>query len=295
MLMNLNAQQQVIELWKKVPNEIKNDAYKQEFRLNDKGEATGIRKVTNPTLHAYLVNTKKTQNSGVIIFPGGGYAVLSHDKEGDKIAKWFNSLGISAFVLHYRLPSDIIMTDKKIGPLQDAQEAVRTLRRNAKKWNLDPNKIGVIGFSAGGHLASTIATHYKDSVYKSDAISAKPDFSMLIYPVISMEDGITHKGSKINLLGKNPSKEIIEKYSNEKQITKETPPTFLVHATNDKSVLVENSIQYYLKLKENNVSAEMHIYKDGGHGFGLGRKGTHTNWPKDAENWLKENLLIPKK
>ncbi|APZ46064.1 beta-galactosidase [Polaribacter reichenbachii] len=292
---HFNAQEKAIKLWKNVPNEIKNKSYSQEIRLNDKGQATGIKKVTDPTLQVFLVDNTNNNNTGVIIFPGGGYSVLSHIKEGYKIAKWFNSIGISAFVLHYRLPSDLIMQDKSIGPLQDAQEAIRKVRRNAKKWNLDPNKIGVIGFSAGGHLASTISTHYKDSVYKNDAISAKPDFSLLIYPVISMEKGITHQGSKNKLLGNNPSKALIEKYSNEKHITKETPPTFLVHATNDKSVLVENSIQYYLKLKENNVSAEMHLYQDGGHGFGLGKKGTHTNWPNEVENWLREKSLLPKK
>ncbi|MFI0430310.1 alpha/beta hydrolase fold domain-containing protein [Mariniflexile sp. HMF6888] len=289
------SQNEEIKLWKKVPGAIENETYKEEFRLNSEGESTGIRKVTEPTLKVFLADNSHSKNTAVVICPGGGYALLSHDKEGDKIAEWLNSIGISAFVLKYRLPSDIIMENKTIGPLQDAQEAIRTLRRNAKNWNLDPNKIGVIGFSAGGHLASTISTHYNDKVYASDETSARPDFSMLIYPVISMKDGITHNGSKENLLGKKPSEALIEKYSNEKQVNEQTPPTILIHATDDGAVPVENSINYYLALKENKVPTEMHIYENGGHGFGLGRFGTHLNWPKACENWLIANKFIPEK
>jgi len=291
----LNAQESV-SIWNKnVPNSINNKDYKEAFRLNDKGEATGIRNVTDPTLKVFLANNTNTTNTAIVICPGGGYGVLSHDKEGDKIAEWLNSIGISAFVLKYRLPSDLIMKDKTIGPLQDAQEAIRLLRRNAEKWHLDPNKIGIIGFSAGGHLAATASTHYNDKVYESDLTNARPDFSMLIYPVISMEDGITHQGSKENLLGKNPSPDLVIKYSNEKQVDKNTPPTFLVHATDDGAVPVENSINYFLALKANKVPAEMHIYENGGHGFGLGTKGTNINWPKAAENWLIANNFIPEK
>ncbi|WP_194767126.1 alpha/beta hydrolase [Tamlana sp. I1] len=286
------SQNEEIPLWDEVPNSIKSDHYQEEFRLNDEGEATGIRKVTNPRLKVFLADNNKTNNTAVVICPGGGYAVLSHDKEGDKIAKWLNTLGISAFVLKYRLPSDEIMKDKSIGPLQDAQEALRTVRRHAKDWHINPNKIGIIGFSAGGHLASTLSTHYADKVYKHDKTSAQPDFSILIYPVISMKDGITHQGSKKNLLGESPSEELVEKYSNENHVNANTAPTFLIHASNDGAVPVENSINYYLALKENNVPAELHIYEDGGHGFGLGTKGTHTNWPKACENWLLANNYI---
>jgi acetyl esterase/lipase len=241
----------------------------------------------------FLVKNTSNKNAAVVICPGGGYAVLSIDKEGINIAKWFNSIGISAFVLKYRLPSDEIMKDKTVGPLQDAQEAIRTLRRNAKKWNLDESKIGVIGFSAGGHLASTVSTHYLDKVYDSkDEISARPDFSMLIYPVITMENGITHNGSKESLLGKTPSEDLIAKYSNEKEVNENTPPTFLVHATDDHSVPVENSINYYLALKKNKVIAEMHLYQNGGHGFGLGTQGTNTDWPTACESWLAANKII---
>lgn len=284
-----------IPLWDKIPGAIGAADYKQEPRLDDKGNITGIRKVTEPTLKIFLADNKNSKNAAVIICPGGAYALLSHEKEGDKVAEWFKSIGISAFVLKYRLPSDIIMKDKTVGPLQDAQEAIRTLRRRAEEWNLDPTKIGVIGFSAGGHLASTLSTHYNDKVYDSkDNISARPDFSILIYPVISMDEAITHKGSKENLLGKNASSEMVEKYSNEKQVTDETPKTFLVHATDDKAVPVENSINYYLALKQHQIPVEMHIYEHGGHGFGLGVQGTNKNWPKACEKWLVSNGFIPK-
>ena len=292
---NIFSQENQIPLWDKVPNSKKDKDYKEEPRLDKNGNRTGIRKVTEPTITPYLVDNGSNENTAVIICPGGGYSVLSFYKEGIDIAKYFNSIGISAFVLKYRLPSDIIMKDKTIGPLQDAQEALRMVRRNAKEWNINPNKIGVIGFSAGGHLASTLSTHYNDKVYKSDKTSARPDFSILIYPVISMEDGITHNGSKVNLIGKEASADLIEKYSNEKQIDANTPPTFLIHATDDRAVPVENSINYYLKLKESKVSAEMHIYENGGHGFGLGRKGTSLDWSKSLTSWLKENNLTPEK
>ncbi|MEN3323243.1 prolyl oligopeptidase family serine peptidase [Mariniflexile soesokkakense] len=292
---NTFSQNEEVKLWEKVPSAITNETYKEVFRLNDSGEATGILKVTDPTLKVFLAKNDNQKNTAVVICPGGGYGVLSHYKEGDKIAEWLNSIGISAFVLKYRLPSDLIMENKTIGPLQDAQQAIRMLRKNAKEWNLDTNKIGIIGFSAGGHLASTASTHYNDTVYASDGTSARPDFSMLIYPVISMEDGITHNGSKMNLLGKNPSEALIVKYSNEKQVNENTPPTILIHATDDGAVPVKNSINYYLALKENKVPAEMHIYENGGHGFGLGRFGTHLNWPKACENWLIANNFIPEK
>lgn len=289
------SQTKEIPLWDKIPGAIEAADYKQEPRLDAQGNITGIRKVTEPTLKIFLADNKNAKNAAVIICPGGGYAHLSHEKEGDKVAAWFQSIGISAFVLKYRLPSDAIMKDKTIGPLQDAQEAIRTLRRRAAEWNLDPAKIGVIGFSAGGHLASTLSTHYNDKVYDAkDNVSARPDFSILIYPVISMEDAITHKGSKENLLGKNASSGMVEKYSNEKQVTAETPKTFLVHATDDKTVPVENSINYYLALKQHQVPVEMHIYENGGHGFGLGVQGTNKSWPKACEKWLVANGFSPK-
>ena len=289
------SQNNEIPLWKNIPGEIVSKDYKEESYNNKDGSINGVNKVSIPTLTLFLADKNKGNGTSVIICPGGGYGHLAINKEGYKVAKWLNSIGISAFVLKYRLPNDLIMKDKSIGPLQDVQEAVRTLRRNAEKWNIDPAKIGVIGFSAGGHLAATVATHYDDKVYEvPDKTSARPDFSILIYPVISMQEGITHMGSRNNLLGEKANSENIEKYSNEKRVDAKTPKTFLVHATDDDAVPVENSINYYLALKQNKVPTEMHLYEKGGHGFGLGVEGTTKYWPKACENWLRANDYISK-
>lgn len=284
----LHAQNVEIELWSsEIPGSIRADDYNEIYNEN----LDQFRKVVDPTLTIFV--PKKPNGTSVLICPGGGYANLSINKEGYKVAEWFNTLGITAFVLKYRLPSDAIMKDKAIGPLQDIQVAMRFIRRNVEKWNLNTEKIGVIGFSAGGHLASTLSTHYNDLVYKQiDSISAKPDFSILVYPVISMEEEIAHKGSRNLLLGSTPSNELIEHYSNEKQIDSLTPPAFLVHAIDDNSVPVENSIKYFLALKKYNIPSEIHLYQNGGHGFGLGNNGTSHYWTKQCEDWLILNNYI---
>jgi acetyl esterase/lipase len=287
---NMLAQTQnqtIIPLWNKIPDEIKAKDYQEKESIAD-GKVQSTSLVTIPTLSIFLPKESKPNQTAVIIFPGGGYSHLAIDKEGTKVAQWFNTLGIAAFVVKYRLPSDLIMKNKNVGPLQDAQEAVRYVRQNAAKYNIDATKIGIMGFSAGGHLASTLATHYDDKVYEPTAkVSARPDFSLLIYPVISMQNDITHKGSQTNLLGNNPSQELIDSFSNEKKVTAQTPPTFLIHATDDTVVLPENSINYYLALKKNAVPAELHIYEKGGHGFGLGVKDTSKFWTRDCEEWLR--------
>ena len=288
-LCNIKAQNQVISLWNKIPDEIKAPDYKEKEVIND-GKVQSTSLVTTPTLTAFFPNVTKPNQTAVIILPGGGYQHLAIDKEGTKVAQWFNSLGIPAFVLKYRLPDDLIMKNKNVGPLQDAQEAIRYVRQNAAKWNIDPNKIGILGFSAGGHLAATLSTHYDDNVYASVyKVSARPDFSLLIYPVISMQNDITHKGSQTNLLGNNPSQDLIDSFSNEKKVNAKTPPAFLIHATDDTVVLPENSIDYYLALKKNGVTAELHLYEKGGHGFGLGVNDTSKYWTRDCEEWLKAN------
>jgi len=285
----LQAQNEELPLWSnEIPGAIFTKDYK-EVAVFKNGVVDFVSKVTTPTLSVFLPG--KSNGTAVVICPGGGYSNLYINGEGYKVAKWLNTIGITAFVLKSRLPSDEIMEDKTIGSLQDAQEAIRFVRRNTEKWDINTEKVGVIGFSAGGHLASTVSTHYNDVVYKAmDTISAKPDFSILIYPVISMEEKITHQGSKNTLLGLFPSAAMIEKYSNEKQIDSLTPPTFMVHATDDKSVPVENSIQYFLALKKNNVPCEIHLYQNGRHGFGLGREGTTGQyWTKQCEEWLRFN------
>lgn len=283
------AQNQVIPLWKVIPQEIKAPDYTEKEDIKD-GKVQSTSQVSIPTLSVFLPKGIKQNQTAVVIFPGGGYTHLAIDKEGTKVAEWFNAQGIVAFVLKYRLPNNLIMTNKTVGPLQDAQEAIRVIRLNAAVWNIDPNKIGVMGFSAGGHLASTLSTHYDDRVYEtSSKISARPDFSLLIYPVISMENDITHKGSQISLLGENASQQDIDLFSNEKKVTAQTPPAFLIHATDDGAVLPENSINYYLALKKNGVTAELHLYEKGGHGFGLGVNDTSKFWTKACEEWLKSN------
>ncbi|GGF11494.1 alpha/beta hydrolase [Flavobacterium limi] len=288
----LHSQNEILSIWNKIPDEIATPDYKEKEVINE-GKIQRTSQVTVPTLSVFLPKEIKPNQTAVLIFPGGGYAHLSMEKEGANVAQWLNTLGITAFVIKYRLPSDLIMKDKSVGPLQDAQEAIRYVRSNAAKWNIDPNKIGTIGFSAGGHLAATLATHFDDKVYESKfSISARPDFSILIYPVISMENRITHKGSQTNLLGKEPSQILIDNFSNDKKVAPQTPPTFLVHASDDSAVLPENSINYYLALKKNNISAELHIYEKGGHGFGLGVKDTSQFWSNDCKEWLKINHYI---
>lgn len=286
---HLQAQNQVIPLWKIIPQEKKAADYQEKEIIKD-GKVQSTSQVSTPTLSIFFTKEVKQNQTAVIILPGGGYSHLAIDKEGTKVAEWLNSLGITAFVLKYRLPSDLIMTNKTVGPLQDAQEAIRIVRLNAAKWNIDPNKIGIMGFSAGGHLASTLSTHYDERVYEtSSKISARPDFSLLIYPVVSMENEITHKGSQTSLLGNDPSKDLIDFFSNEKKVTAQTPTAFIVHATDDTAVLPENSINYYLSLKKNGVTSELHLYEKGGHGFGLGVQDTSKFWTRDCQEWLKSH------
>ncbi len=245
-----------------------------------------ISSVIAPTLTKFT--PAKPNGISVIICPGGGYGRLAIDHEGVEVAKAFNEIGVTAFVLKYRLPNDTIMVDKTNGPLQDAQQAIRTVRKQAAAWGLNPNKIGIMGFSAGGHLAATAATHFTliaDPVM-NDAGSVRPDFAILLYAVISFDDSIAHKGSKINLVGKNPTPELAKLYSNELQVTKNTPPSFLVHAGDDGAVPVENSICYYQACIKNKVPVEMHLYPKGGHGFGLNNKTTSDKWFDRLINWI---------
>ncbi|MBD0777828.1 alpha/beta hydrolase [Maribacter sp. ANRC-HE7] len=282
-----------INLWDKVPNAIENLDYKEQFTYLEDGKINGVSKVSQPTITVFLADPKNSNGTGVVICPGGAYSHLALNKEGFLVAKWLNSLGISAFVLKYRLPSDAIMINKSIGPLQDAQQAIRVVRQNSKEWNLDADKIGIMGFSAGGHLAASLSTRYADQlVSPKDNISAKPDFSILIYPVISMKEEITHKNSRKNLLGTEVKQEVLDKYSNEIQVDGNSPKAFIVHASDDRSVPVGNSLAYYSALIRNNVSAEMHIYENGGHGFGMGTMENNNFWTVPCENWLIFNKYI---
>lgn len=225
-------------------------------------------KVSHPTLTVFLPPADKACGTAVVICPGGGYHVLLMTREGCDIAREFNKLGIAAFVLKYRLPDDRIMDDKSIGPLQDAQQAIMVVREHAGEWKIDPHRIGIMGFSAGGHLASTAGTHFEKSLIENkSSISIRPDFMILVYPVISLSDSLGHIGSREYLLGKNPAMEQIRRFSNDLQVNKLTPPAFLVLAGDDSVVKPENSLGFYNALKKNGIPAEMHIYQAGEHGF----------------------------
>lgn len=250
-----------------------------------------ITQVSQPTLTPYLPAKGTANGTAIVVCPGGGYSGLASAHEGVAVAQEFNKIGVTAFLLKYRLPSDDIMKDKSIGPLQDAQSAILIVREHAAEWGIDPNKIGIIGFSAGGHLVSTAGTHFDKPVIENKGVSVRPDFMMLIYPVITFGEQ-AHVGSRENLIGKTPSAAQIDLYSNEKQITANTPPTFLIHAQDDKTVPVQNSLLFYDALLKNNVKAEMHLFQEGGHGFGLNNSKNKGKWFDWATAWLDENGFL---
>ncbi|WP_128548612.1 alpha/beta hydrolase [Larkinella soli] len=258
--------------------------------VQETGAESGVlRGITRPTLEYYKPAGDKASGAAVVIVPGGGYGVIVYRGEGIEIAKALAEKGIAAFILKYRLPNDAIMPDKKIGPLQDAQQAIRLVRENASRWGVDPNKIGIMGFSAGGHLASSAATHY-DKAYgnNENGTSLRPDFQILIYPVISMKDSLAHGGSRTNLLGKNPTPQDKALFSNELQVRADTPPAYLTHAADDKVVDVDNSILYFEKLRKLKVPVEMHIYPKGDHGFIF----RHPGWMEPLFAWMRQNNWI---
>jgi acetyl esterase/lipase len=223
----------------------------------------------------------------VIVCPGGGYTIEAMDHEGYDMAAWLAGQGVAGIVLKYRLPYEHDQI-----PLEDLQRAIRIVRQKAAEWGINPNKVGVAGSSAGGHLASTAGTHFdpgdpnaKDPI---DQISCRPDFMLLLYPVITFRESFGHMGSRVNLIGAGHKWNMVEKYSNELQVTPETPPTFLVLADDDQTVPPRNSIEFYLALKKYNIPAEMHIFRNGGHGFGMNRKNLPVDqWPALFVQWLK--------
>jgi acetyl esterase/lipase len=293
-LISIEANSQtVIPLYSgNIPNSIL--ATEPEAKIvNDAGQVR-YGKVVEPTLEIHLPAKELANGSAVIVIPGGGYSIVSYTNEGTNIAAAFNKLGIAAFILKYRLPSDKTMKDKNIGPLQDAQQAIKLVRMQAKKWNLDTAKVGIIGFSAGGHLASTLGTHFTKSVIDNkENTNLRPNFMILVYPVISLTEELMHKGSRNNLIGSTPSEQLTSLYSNDKQVTPLTPATMLIHAGDDKIVKVANSLRFYEALLANGVSAEMHIYPKGGHGFGINNRSTQDKWIDRVENWLKAGNFIP--
>ena len=267
----------------------------QETSITLANGGVRISNVVQPSLTAFLPAAGTANGTAVIICPGGGYARLSIDSEGYDVAKRLNEFGITAFVLKYRLPNEESQPDKSVAPLLDAQQALRLVRQQAAKYSINPERIGLMGFSAGGHLAAWAGTQFAKPVGdNAEPASVRPAFLVLMYPVISFSDTLRHPGSRDNLLGKTPSAEQIRQYSNELHVSDQTPPTFLVHAEDDKTVPVNNSIVFYQACLRHGVPAEMHLYPKGGHGFGLNNKTTKDLWTDRLRNWLDANGWLTK-
>jgi acetyl esterase/lipase len=255
--------------------------------------AIGDDEKDKPSITVYLPPAETANGLAVVVCPGGGYGALALDHEGKQIADWLNSNGITAFVLRYRIAPRY----HHPAPLEDAQRAIRTVRAHAAEWKIDSNRIGILGFSAGGHLTSSAGTHFDkgnpDAQDPIDRVSCRPDFMVLVYPVISFSEPFTHLGSKRNLLGESPDDKLVANYSNEKQVTSETPPTFLVHTSEDSAVPPENSVAFYLALRKAGVAAEMHIYERGRHGLGLGANDpAFATWPSHCITWLRGRGML---
>lgn len=287
-LTDLLAAQTVIPLYDSIPNA--KPAPDQEKSDTDAKGVVRISAVSRPTLLVYLPPKEKATGTAVIICPGGGYARLAFSYEGYEVAKYFNERGIAAFVLKYRLPDDAIMINKEIGPVQDAQRAIQIVRERAREWHLHKKRIGIIGFSAGGHLASTAGTHFNQQyIGMPKRTNLRPDFMILAYPVISFTDTMAHLGSRTRLIGDHPSAEKIREYSNELQVTSNTPPTFLMHAKDDKVVSVQNSLHFYQSLQQHKVPAELYLYEKGGHGFGMKNGTSEVKWMDLVADWMKKH------
>jgi len=258
------------------------------------GDILWVRHVRNPSVEVRLPARGNATGQAVVVCPGGGYGGLAYDWEGTDFAGWLNSHGIAAIILRYRLPVDGDTAHQKwLCPLLDAQRAIRLTRAHAADWGINPAKVGIMGFSAGGHLASTAGTHFdagnKEATDPVDRLGSRPDFMILVYPVISMLKETTHANSRVNLLGPDPADELVQRYSNELQVTAETPPTFLVHAGDDGAVPVKNSLLFYDALVAHRVPAELHLYPLGGHGFSFALgKGRLRDWTQLCARWLAE-------
>jgi acetyl esterase/lipase len=289
------ADVKVFPLWENgVPNSKVDPSYVEtEDKAQIGTEGASLHKVTEPRIEVYLPEKQRDSMAAVVICPGGGYMDLVYNKEGRDFARWFQQRGVAAAVLMYRLPSDKIMIDKSIGPLQDVQQAIRLVRRHSPEWHIASTKIGVMGFSAGGHLAACASTMYNEKVYEvKDGTSARPDFSILAYGVLSFQDSIAHPGSREGLLGREYTPSKRDHFSTELHVTSATPPTFLVHAFDDGLVDPQNSVRYFTALQKHHIPSELHIYEFGGHGFGMRKDGP--NWLPDLENWLRHRHLITK-
>ncbi len=283
------TQERIIELWPE--NQIPNQKETNIQEVQEYTDILRISKVQQPTLEVFLPDESKATGKAMLIFPGGGYGILAYDWEGTAVAKFLVEHGIAGIVVKYRLPSDETQTSKENVPLIDAQRAMRVVRSRAKEWNLDSNNIGIIGFSAGGHLASTLGTKFNKKVYanvdKADSLSARPDFMVLLYPVITMGEK-THMGSRENLLGKNPSAQMLTEFSSELHINEQTPATYLIHAMDDEAVPVANSEYFYaLHNAKSKEPSQLYLFEKGGHGFGMAKDNEILRkWPLLVLDWI---------
>jgi acetyl esterase/lipase len=278
--------QVVIPLYnQEIPNS--REVVNEEYSRIEPGDILIVYKISRPSLTIFLAPKERATGAAVIICPGGGYSNLAMGYEGTEVAQRFNESGISAFVLKYRIPNDGTMVNKEIGPLQDAQRALLLVRSRAAEWGIDSKLIGIMGFSAGGHLAATAGTHFhKNYIDNPDQISLRPDFMLLIYPVISFKPPMAHMGSAHNLLGPNPSQEQIKEFSNEMQVTDLTPPAFLVHAKDDNVVPYANSLVFAEALKNHHIPAKIFLYEQGGHGFGMKNNTSRQRWMDLCVEWI---------
>lgn len=283
--------QEYIPLWPqgKMPNS-------KGMKLSRIEERERVTQVDIPGMYAFFTSKEENKHSAVIICPPGGYQKLTYNIAGIQLAKWFNTIGMNAFVLMYRLPTSPDLTEPRLGPLQDAQRAMKLVRANAGKWGIDPDKIGVYGSSAGGHVASSLSvfkTDYSAVGDSLDQVRFTSDFQLLVSPVISLITDY-HKGSRDALLGKDSSDELARQMSNENNVTSDTPPCFMVHANNDPVVNPLNSIMYYQALKKHGVNASLHIFPSGGHGIALrNNPGSTQSWTLLCEEWLTEMGFLP--
>jgi acetyl esterase/lipase len=291
LLMSAKAQE-IIPLWPKGKMVNTKHLEIKDSISNERLVGVGV-----PKIHAFFTSVQENTGAAVLIIPGGGYRHLAYNISGYQLAKWFNTLGINAFVLDHRLPHSPDLQEREKGPLQDAQRALRIIRGNARKWGIDPNRIGVMGSSAGGHLAASLGTLKDDfSVIQDeyDQYNIRPDFMILVSPVIDMGE-YAHKGSRENLLGNNPSQSLVEKYSLQLQVTEDTPPAFIVLASNDRSVSPKNSLMFYEALLDNKIPSSLHLFTQGGHAIALRNNPGSTNlWTSVCEEWLMESNIISK-
>jgi len=285
-----SAGQKVISIWEATPPSNKAHQVEETREVSPWGGAKVLSGVSIPEIWFYKCQSKKACPA-VIICPGGGYAKQAYEHEGTEVAQWLNQLGINAFVLKYRLPDEETSTNPTYVPLMDAQRAIQYVKTFATKLNVDENKVGIMGFSAGGHLAAS-CTNLTDPVDPAlgDA-PIKPDFSILLYPVISMKDELTHVGSRNNLMGNKPSDQLVNKFSMEEQVSDQTPITFICHAKDDQAVVVRNTEAYAAALMEHNIPAEVHILESGGHGFGMRQDSPAFIWTELLKQWLKQSVL----